>query len=155
MARAARGMARNRRAIRIYAVIAVDGRVLGRFGTVRLLTIWISTPRGATEWSFKRWHNDFTLLIDRASAQISILRRAIELQRALKSAQRGNFFRAEENFCQKRVAQFRQLRTTNHQVTSVFTHFKFQLVNTRTFDSVAMRDVSYRSYLGLVASFPG
>src|SRR4029078_6846716 len=74
--------------------------------------------------------------------------------RAEKRAARKNFC-AEEKFWQKRVAQFRQLRTTNHQVTSVFTHFKFQLVNTRTFDSVAMRNASYRSYLGLVASFPG
>ena len=137
MARAARRVARDGRAVRIHSVIAVDGCVLSRFGTARLLEIWISTSRGAAERSFKRWHNDFTLLIDRASAQISILRRAIGLQRALKSAQRGNFFCAEQNFCQKRVAQFRQLRTTNHQVTSVFTHFKFQLVNTRTFDSVA------------------
>jgi hypothetical protein len=55
----------------------------------------------------------------------------------LNGAHRGKKFRADENFLQKRVAQFQQLRTTNHQVTSVITHFKFQLVNTRTFDSVA------------------
>ena len=137
MARAARRVARHRRAIRIRPVIAVDRRVLGWFGTVRLLTIWISTPRGATERSFKRWHNDITLLIDRASARISILRRSIGLQRALKSAHHGKNFVQMRFFLQKRVAQFQQLRTTNHQVTSVFTHFKFQLVNTRTFDSVA------------------
>jgi hypothetical protein len=72
--------------------------------------------------------------MDRASAQKSISQRAITLQRAPKSAQRGKIFRADEFFLQKRVAQFRQLRTTSYQVTSVFTHFKFQLVNTRTFD---------------------
>jgi len=75
-------------------------------------------------------------MIDRASAQVSILRRANGLQRAVKSAQRGNFFCAEENFCQKRVAQFQQLRTTNQQVTSVFTRFNFQTKRTpgRSFD---------------------
>ena len=64
------------------------------------------------------------------------------------------FFCADEIFLQKRVAQFQQLRTTNHQVTSVFTHFKFQLVNTRTFDQLKCDGAINRSYLGLVASFP-
>jgi hypothetical protein len=79
-------------------------------------------------------------LIANVSAQISILQRASALDRAQNSAHCEKKFRSDEKFLQKRVAQFRQLRTTNHQVTSVITHFKFQLVNTRTFDSVAMRN---------------
>jgi hypothetical protein len=55
---------------------------------------------------------------------------------------------------QKRVAQFQHLRTTNHQVTSVNTHFNLQL-STPGRLKVAMRSVSYRSYRGMVASFPG
>src|SRR6478735_1899802 len=149
MARAARRMARDRRTVCIHSVVAVDGCLSGRFGTIRLLTIWISTSRRATEWSLERWHNDFNLLMRCASAQKLDFVRATALEHAPKSAQRGKNFCANEKFSQKRVAQFRQLRTTNHQVTSVFTHFKFQLVNTRTFDSVGMRSASYRSYLGL------
>jgi len=72
-----------------------------------------------------------------ASAKKLGFARATALEHAPNRAQRGKIFCANEKFSQKRVAQFRQLRTTNHQVTSVFTHFKFQLVNTRTFDSVA------------------
>ena len=97
-----------------------------------MFKIWNSASRFATERSLERWHNDFNLLIRRASAQNPILRRAIALERARNSAHHGKIFCADEFFLQKRVAQFRQLRTTNHQVTSVFTHFKFQLVNTRT-----------------------
>jgi hypothetical protein len=94
MARTARRVARDRRTLRIHPVIAVDRRVLGRFGTVRLLTIWNSTPRGATKWSFKRWHNDFTLLIDRASAQISFFAaRNRVATRAEKRAARKFFLR--------------------------------------------------------------
>jgi hypothetical protein len=89
------------------------------------------------------------------STQNSISQRAIALERAQKSARRGKIFSADEFFLQKRVAQFRQLRTTNHQVTSVFTHFKFQLVNTRTLIQLQCEGAINRSYLGLVASFPG
>jgi hypothetical protein len=66
-------------------------------------------------------------------AQFDFVARGLVVTRAKKRAARKNFC-AEEKFWQKRVAQFQQLRTTNHQVTSVYTHFKFQLVNTRTFD---------------------
>src|SRR5262245_49756769 len=67
--------------------------------------------------------------------EISISRRAIARVNAQMSAQRGNFFCTDEKFLQKRVAQFQHLRTTNHQVTSVYTHFNLQLVNSRTFES--------------------
>ena len=155
MARTARRVARIGGTADDQPIIGVDDRVLIRFGTARLLEIWISTSRGAAERSFKRWHNDFNLLMRCASAKKLGFARATALEHAPNRAQRGKIFCANEKFSQKRVAQFRQLRTTNHQVTSVFTHFKFQLVNTRTFDSVEKRNASYRSYLGLVASFPG
>jgi len=75
-------------------------------------------------------------LIAGASAKKFDFVRAIALERASNGAQYGNFFCAIEFFLQKRVAQFQQLRTTNQQVTSVFTRFNFQTKRTpgRSFD---------------------
>jgi hypothetical protein len=60
----------------------------------------------------------------------------IDLGSAPNNVQHGKIFCTEQFFLQKRVAQFQQLRTTNHQVTSVFTYFKFQKKRTpgRSFD---------------------
>jgi hypothetical protein len=60
----------------------------------------------------------------------------IDLPSARNNVRHGKIFCTQQFFLQKHVAQFQQLRTTNHQVTSVFTYFKFQTKRTpgRSFD---------------------
>ena len=139
VARALGRMARDRRTAPTHSVIARHGRLFGRFGTIRVFDFWFSAPPSATKRTIERRHNYFSLLITARARQISISQRAIARSHALTSAHCGKIFCTDEKFLQKRVAQFQHLRTTNHQVTSVFTHFNLQLVNTRTFESCNAR----------------